>query len=115
MVGGLAHFMHEPVQLVHARDIGGDGDGARRGLFVGEGVEGVDGFIAGGGFAGGDVDLGAAGLEETVFISWLYMARHGIGMGWGYPDAACSPSPLEPPVTTATLPSREKSEEKLSR
>lgn len=26
----------------------------------------------------------------------------------GYPDAACRPSPREPPVTTATLPSREK-------
>lgn len=32
-----------------------------------------------------------------------------------YPDAAWRPRPLEPPVTTATLPSREKSEEKLSR
>ena len=25
-----------------------------------------------------------------------------------YPEAACNPSPREPPVTTATLPSREK-------
>ena len=28
--------------------------------------------------------------------------------GERYPDAAWRPSPLEPPVTTATLPSREK-------
>lgn len=32
-----------------------------------------------------------------------------------YPDAAWRPRPLEPPVTTATLPLREKSEEKSSR
>lgn len=69
MVGSLAHFVDEPVQLVHARDIGGDGDGARRGALVGEGVEGVDGLVAGGGFAGGDVDFGAAGLEEAVCVS----------------------------------------------
>lgn len=31
-----------------------------------------------------------------------------------YPLAACSPKPLEPPVTTATLPSREKMDWKLS-
>lgn len=31
-----------------------------------------------------------------------------------YPDAACNPNPLEPPVTTATLPSREKMDLKSS-
>ena len=32
-----------------------------------------------------------------------------------YPDAACRPSPLDPPVTTATLPAREKMESKSRR
>lgn len=31
-----------------------------------------------------------------------------------HPDAACNPSPLEPPVTTATLPSRAKMDLKSS-
>ncbi len=69
MVGSLAHLVDEPVQLVHARDIGGDGDGPRRGALVGEGVEGVDGLVAGAGLARGDVDFGAAGLEEAVRVS----------------------------------------------
>lgn len=30
-----------------------------------------------------------------------------------YPEAACSPRPREPPVTTATFPSTEKISEKL--
>jgi hypothetical protein len=30
-----------------------------------------------------------------------------------YPEAACSPKPRDPPVTTATFPSREKMSEKL--
>lgn len=55
-------------------------------------------------------------LEQPAWASLGTAAsRIAIGMeegGGSYPDAACRPSPREPPVTTATLPLREKREEK---
>lgn len=68
-----AHLGHEPVQLVHARVVRGHGDGDRPRTLVGEGVEGRDGLVAGLGFAGGDVDFGAAGLEEAAVVLLDYL------------------------------------------
>lgn len=39
----------------------------------------------------------------------------GRGREGRYPDAACRPRPREPPVTTTTLPSREKMSVKFFR
>lgn len=47
MVCGLAHFVDEPVELVHASVISRHGDCARIRTFVREGVECTHGFIAG--------------------------------------------------------------------
>lgn len=67
-------------------------------------VEGGDGFVAGAGFAASDEDFGAACLEEAIiFVSRCVMGVDGMYM---YPDAACSPRPRDPPLTTATLPLR---------
>ena len=41
-----------------------------------------------------------------VVGKWTYFVwREGLG---GYPEAACNPNPLLPPVTTTTFPFREK-------
>lgn len=56
-------------QRLNARDVGavgGDGDGTGAGCEVGECVEGFGGCVAGGGFARGDEDFGAACFEEAV-------------------------------------------------
>lgn len=42
-----------------------------------------------------------------VGIPRMVGKRRAQSEGRKYPDAACKPSPREPPVTTATLPSRE--------
>lgn len=47
-------------QAIDFGDLGGvcgDRDGFCAGAQIGEGVEGCDGFVAGGGFARGDVDF----------------------------------------------------------
>lgn len=56
-------FGDEAVDFLTLGDVGRDGDGLA--ADVGERVEGCDGFGAGGGFARGDEDFGAAGLEEA--------------------------------------------------
>lgn len=119
MIGRLAHFSHQPLDLGNICAVSGHGDGLRAGTFVGEGIEGFAGRGAGRGFAGGYVDLGAASLEETV--QGILLVEKGKGE-WvkvrgrkKYPDAAWRPRPREPPVTTATLPSREKMEGKSFR
>lgn len=61
-----SHFLYQLLDLGHTRAVGRDGDGARIGVFVGEGVECGAGGRAGGRFAGCDVDFGTAGLEEAV-------------------------------------------------
>ena len=55
----------EPLDLRYFGEVGGDGDGFCAGSLVGEGIEGCYGFVAGFGFAGRDVDLGAACLHQT--------------------------------------------------
>ena len=72
VVRRLLDLGDETVELIHARVVRGHGDGLRVGAFGGEGVEGFHGFFAGGGFAGGDVDFGAAGLEEAVSLLVMF-------------------------------------------
>lgn len=62
MISVLLDFLDEALHLASLGEVGGDGDGFAR---DGEGIEGIDSFGAGGGFAGGNEDFGAAGLEET--------------------------------------------------
>lgn len=66
-------------QMLYARDgggVGGDRDGLGAGGETGEGVEGLDGGVAGGSFAGGDEDFGGAGLEEAVgYLSVKFKVR----------------------------------------
>lgn len=103
MIGVLLDLLDQSLDFSSFCEVGGDGDGLAG---AGEGVEGGAGFLAGFSFAGGDEDLGAAGLEETVVH---VLARRCIKRSeMMYPEAACRPSPLDPPVTTATFPLREK-------
>ena len=44
---------------------------------------------------------------------WLVHVGCADFMALAYLEAACNPNPREPPVTTATFPSREKMVEKL--
>lgn len=116
VVGVLAHCGEKAVDAVHGGRVGGHGDCRGVGGAAGQCVEDLACFLAGGGLAGGDEDLGAAGLHEAVFGGlagdfWACYRRHGEA----HADAACRPRPREPPVTTATLPLREKSEGKSSR
>ena len=118
VVGRLLHFLHQPFHVGDLGGVGGDGDGLGAGALVGEGVERGAGGVAGGGFAGGDVDFGAACLEEAGRVSAGMAIGEGRRTGGGgrcgktYADAACRPRPRDPPVTTTTLPSREKREGK---
>jgi hypothetical protein len=68
MVRRLPYFGHQSVQLVHAGAVGWYGDSLRAGPLVRQVVQRGDGFVAGILLAGGDVYLGAAGLEETVIV-----------------------------------------------
>ena len=117
MVGRLGHFPHESLDVSDLGAVGGDGDGAGAWADVGEGVESGAGGVAGGGFAGGDVDFGAACLHEPEEGEFCQFARSNDDIRWerAYAEAAWSPRPREPPVTTATLPSREKREGKSLR
>jgi hypothetical protein len=59
------------------------------------------------GTSGSGISLG----EQNVQFDWVsdrrpQTARFGYAARVTYPLAACSPRPLLPPVTTATLPSR---------
>lgn len=68
MIRRLFDLLHQPLDFSDLRTVCRDGDGLCAWALVGKGVEGGAGLIAGGGFAGGDVDFGAAGLEEAVQI-----------------------------------------------
>jgi hypothetical protein len=63
MVGVLADLGDESLDLTVLGEICGNGVCLAAG---GEGVQGVNGFLAGFGLAGGDEDFGASSLEETV-------------------------------------------------
>ena len=65
MIGCLRHFSDEALNFGDFCGIGGDGYGAGIGVLVWQSVEGGAGGVAGGGFAGGDVDFGAPDLKET--------------------------------------------------
>jgi len=82
VVRGLGDLCDEALDFCDFGAVGGDGDGDRRGGFGGEGVEVFDGFFAGGGFAGGYVDFGAAGLEESVW--WTMILARCRSSGGGY-------------------------------
>lgn len=69
VVGCLRDLGGEAFDLGDLRRVGGDGDGAGAGAFPGQGVQFADGLVAGAGFAGGDVDFGAAGLEEAGWLA----------------------------------------------
>ena len=84
MVRRLPHFCDQRLDIGDLGAVGGDGDRGGAGAEIGQGVEGFAGGGAGGGFARGDVDFGAAGLEEAggpegggVLVLWRR------GMDWG--------------------------------
>jgi hypothetical protein len=66
MVRRLAHFLNQVFDALELGAVSGYGDRFRARLEVRECVEGSDGFVAGGRFAGCDVDFGGAGLEESA-------------------------------------------------
>src|SRR5699024_7718329 len=59
----LLHFGDEVLDAGGLGGVGGDGDGLRAGSEVGEGVEGLDGGLAGVRLTGGNEDFRGAGLE----------------------------------------------------
>ena len=69
MVSRLRDFLHKPLDIGHLRAVGRNGDGNGTGAFVWKCIEGGAGLLAGGGFAGGDVDFGAASLKEAEAVS----------------------------------------------
>lgn len=112
MVGRVTNLGNKPLDIAHFGAVGWHRDGFGTGSFIGKCIECFAGFGAGRSFAGGDVDFGASGLQEAIrygLVEWSYrsMVKQS-----ACPDAACRPRPLEPPVTTATLPSREKMDPK---
>ena len=66
MIRCLLHLCYQSLHALDCGAVSGDGNCARGGGLVRQGVEGFDSGGAGGCFAGGDVDFGAAGLEEAV-------------------------------------------------
>lgn len=75
MVGCLGHLGGETAQFLDLGAVGRDGDRLCAGSFVGEGVESCDGFVAGLLLARGDVDFGAACLEEPVTMTRVELGR----------------------------------------
>ena len=63
----LLYLFDQPLDFRELGAICGNGVCFCAGLLVGKCVEGCDGFVAGAGFAAGDEDFGAAGLEEALF------------------------------------------------
>lgn len=62
----LRHLAHQRLDALDCGAVGGDGDGARARLEVGEFVELRHGLLAGLSLPRGDEDFGASGLEEAV-------------------------------------------------
>ena len=65
MVSRLSYLASESLNLCASGSIRGNGDGLRIGSLVRQGIERGNGGDAGVGFARGDIDLGAAGLQEA--------------------------------------------------
>ena len=65
MVGCLANFRNELLNLADLGTVRWNRDGLGTGSLVGKCIEGFAGFSAGGGFAGGYIDFRASGLEEA--------------------------------------------------
>ena len=82
MIRRLRYLLDQSLDIADLRAIGGDGDRLGAGTLVGERIEGSAGGVAGCGFAGGDVDFGAAGLEEAGDLKLVeWSARVGMVMG----------------------------------
>lgn len=99
--------------MLYTLDFGtvcGNGNGFCAGGEIGKGIESFYGGFASGGFAGGDVDFGCSCLQESEGCYFSEALKLEIGMRYRniYPDAAWSPRPRDPPVTTTTFPFREK-------
>jgi hypothetical protein len=112
MVCLFLYLLHQALDLRNFGGIGGDTVCAGAGGEVRQGIESCNGGRAGRSFAGRYEDFGAACLEKSGrAISYRGIGAcvvwKGLGRGRKYPDAACKPSPREPPVTTATFPSSE--------
>jgi hypothetical protein len=85
-------------------------DGLGAGLEVRLAVQGSDCFVASGSLARRNEDFAAACLKKPVRESvMLDQSLRGSPISTNA-DAAERPRPREPPVTTATLPLREKSD-----
>ena len=65
MVSVRRHLRQEVLDALERAAVRGDGDGQGAWPQVGKSVEDLDCILAGGGLAGGDEDLRAAGLEKT--------------------------------------------------
>ena len=65
VVSRLRDSLHESLDIRDFGTVRRHGNGAGAWTFVGKGIERRTGGVAGGGFAGGDVDFGATGLHET--------------------------------------------------
>lgn len=66
VVGRLTNLGNKPLDIAHFGAVGWHRDGFGTGSFVGKCIECFAGFGAGRSFAGGDVDLGASGLQEAI-------------------------------------------------
>lgn len=71
VIGVLADLLEERLDAFDSSGISGDGDGLGTRLEVRKSVQRLDGRFTGLGLAGGDEDLGGAGLKETRDINWL--------------------------------------------
>lgn len=65
VVGGLGDLLHQGTDAGDLGGVGWDGDGLCAWLETWEGVQCGAGLFAGRGFAGGDIDFGGSGLEES--------------------------------------------------
>lgn len=65
MIRRFRHLFYQAFDIGELGAIGGNRDGNGAGAEIGECVEGFAGRGAGRGFARGDVDFGASGLEEA--------------------------------------------------
>lgn len=66
VIRGFCYFRCEPLDLGDLGEVGRDRDSFGARTEVRESIKGVDGFVAGCGFAGGYIDSAAAGLQKTA-------------------------------------------------